>query len=126
MSEIRNKNEKSAPTSEVENQSGSGVSRRQFLAGSAIALGAAGLSLSATTPARAESDETYVWLGAVTAIAFWLDGQQGFKAAGKALGVKTEYLGPVEYDAVAQLKILEELIARKPPGSWSFRPTTGR
>jgi len=121
MSEIRNKNEKSATTSEVENQSGSGVSRRQFLAGSAMALGAAGLSLSATTPARAaRSDETYVWLGAVTAIAFWLDGQEGFKAAGKALGVKTEFLGPVEYDAVAQLKILEELIARKPAGIMIF------
>jgi ribose transport system substrate-binding protein len=121
MSEIRNKNEKSAITSEVENQSGSGVSRRQFLAGSAMALGAAGLSLSATTPARADqSDETYVWLGAVTAIAFWLDGQEGFHAAGKALGVKTEFLGPVEYDAVAQLKILEELIARKPAGIMIF------
>ena len=53
MSEIRNKNEKSATPSEVENQPGSGVSRRKFLAGSAMALGAAGLSLSATTPARA-------------------------------------------------------------------------
>jgi len=120
MSEIRNKNEKSA-ASEVENQSGGRVSRRQFLAGSAMALGAAGLSLSATPPARAaQSDETYVWLGAVTAIAFWLDGQEGFHAAGKALGVKTEFLGPVEYDAVAQLKILEELIARKPAGIMIF------
>jgi ribose transport system substrate-binding protein len=120
MSEIRNKNEKSATASKVENQSGSGVSRRQFIAGSAMALGAAGLSLSATTPARAQSEETYVWLGAVTAIAFWLDGLHGFKAAGKALGVKTDYLGPVEYDAVAQLKILEELIARKPAGIMIF------
>jgi ribose transport system substrate-binding protein len=120
MSKVRNKNGKSATASEVKKQAVSGVSRRQFIAGSAMALGAAGLSLSATTPARAQSEETYVWLGAVTAIAFWLDGQQGFNAAGKALGVKTEYLGPVEYDAVAQLKILEELIARKPAGIMVF------
>jgi ribose transport system substrate-binding protein len=64
--------------------------------------------------------ETYVWLGAVTAIAFWIDGQAGFQAACKSLGVKGEYLGPVEYDAVAQLKILEELIARKPAGIMIF------
>ena len=114
------------------------LSRRQFLAASA--MGAAGLAMSggtamgasggskisgSTQTARAErptpqTDETYVWLGAVTAIAFWLDGQQGFHAAGKSLGVNTEYLGPVEYDAVAQLKILEELIARKPAGIMIF------
>jgi len=99
-----------------------GVSRRHFLAGSAVA--AAGLTMASpglTRSARAaQSDETYVWLGAVTAIAFWIDGKQGFEAAGKALGVKTEYLGPVEYDAVAQLKVLEELIARKPAGIMIF------
>jgi ribose transport system substrate-binding protein len=125
MSEVRDKNGKSATTSEVENRPLSGLSRRKFLAGSAMAIGAAGLSaglsLSAPRPARAaKSDETYVWLTAVTAIAFWIDGRQGFEAAGKALGVKTEFLGPVEYDVVAQLKILEELIARKPAGIMTF------
>jgi ribose transport system substrate-binding protein len=69
---------------------------------------------------KAAGDETYVWLGAVTAIAFWADGQAGFQAACKSLGVKGEYLGPVEYDAVAQLKVLEELIARKPAGIMIF------
>jgi len=100
-----------------------GASRREFLAGSAMAVGAAGLAMTSpglTRSAYAASDETYVWLGAVTAIAFWIDGKQGFEAAGKALGVKTDYLGPVEYDAVAQLKILEELIARKPAGIMIF------
>ena len=101
----------------------SGVSRRKFLAGSAMALGAAGLSLTApgaVRPAAAKSDETYVWLCAVTAIAFWIDGRLGFEAAGKSLGVNTEFLGPVEYDAVAQLKVLEELLAKKPAGIMIF------
>lgn len=111
------------------------LSRRKFLDYSALGLGAAGLTVSgcatAPTPAptappaggaksAAQTDETYVWLCAVTAIAFWLDGRQGMEAAGKSLGVKTEFLGPVEYDAVAQLKILEELIARKPAGIMIF------
>jgi ribose transport system substrate-binding protein len=115
------------------------LSRRKFLQYSAMGVGAAGLASLAgcqeapspssapkadtsSAPAKAavQTDETYVWLGAVTAIAFWLDGQQGFHAAGKSLGVKTEFLGPVEYDAVAQLKILEELIARKPAGIMIF------
>src|SRR5512143_135105 len=109
----------------------SGISRRDFLTASAAT--AAGLALAnfnptvvaaqgptATPAAQAQKDETYVWIGAVTAIAFWLDGQQGFQAACKALGVKGEYKGPVEYDAVAQLKVLEEEIARKPAGIMIF------
>ena len=121
------------------------ISRRAFLAGTAAT--AAGAVLAACAPAvtptgapaaptaapaapaaaptaapaaKTTSDETYVWLGAVTAIAFWIDGKQGLDAACKSLGVKGEYLGPVEYDAVAQLKILEELIARKPAGIMCF------
>lgn len=112
------------------------ISRRAFLSGSAAT--AAGVFLASCTQqatpteasvaateapveaAQATSDETYIWLGAVTAIAFWIDGQTGFYGACKELGVKGEYLGPVEYDAVAQLKILEELIARKPAGIMIF------
>jgi len=124
--------------SDSEKEKASVISRRSFLAGTAATAASAFLAscAPAATPtaapaakaaaptaapaAKAASDETYVWLGAVTAIAFWLDGQQGFNAACKSLGVKGEYLGPVEYDAVAQLKILEELIARKPAGIMIF------
>jgi ribose transport system substrate-binding protein len=101
-----------------------GVSRRNFLAGTAAAVGAASLALNAPGLVRSASaetgDETYIWLCAVTAIAFWIDGRQGFEAAGKSLGVKTEFMGPVEYDAVAQLKVLEELMAKKPAGIMIF------
>lgn len=108
------------------------ISRRDFLATAGVtaagamlaacnqATAAPAAATEAVSAAQATSDETYVWLGAVTAIAFWLDGQVGFNGACKALGVKGEYLGPVEYDAVAQLKILEELIARKPAGIMIF------
>jgi ribose transport system substrate-binding protein len=118
--------------SESERGKASNISRREFLGlSAATAAGAFLAGCSQATPAAVEpanvvpvaqttSDETYVWLGAVTAIAFWIDGQKGFYGACESLGVKGEYLGPVEYDPVAQLKILEELIARKPAGIMIF------
>jgi ribose transport system substrate-binding protein len=106
----------------------SGISRRDFLTASAAT--AAGLALAnfnpttvaaqTPTPTKAPTGDTFVWIGAVTAIAFWIDGQQGFNAACKALGATAQYLGPVEYDAVAQLKVLEETIAKKPTGIMIF------
>jgi ribose transport system substrate-binding protein len=119
-----------------ENKIASQITRRQFL--SVTAAASAGAILAGCAPAataaptaaptaaaveptkKPVSDETYVWVGAVTAIAFWIDGQTGFYGACDSLGVKGEYLGPVEYDPVAQLKVLEELIARKPAGIMIF------
>ena len=68
----------------------------------------------------AQLDQTYVWLSAVTGISFWLDGRKGLESAGKSLGVKTEFLGPQEYDASQQLKVLDSLIAKKPAGIMIF------
>lgn len=116
------------------NKIANAISRREFLSVTAAASAGAFLAgcapaataaptaapVVAVEPTKAVSDETYVWLGAVTAIAFWIDGQTGFYGACESLGVKGEYLGPVEYDAVQQLKILEELIARKPAGIMIF------
>lgn len=112
------------------------MSRRQFLKLSGAALGAAGaLALTgcqtppAAAPAATEAsaasgtgslDQTYVWLCAVTGISFWLDGRKGLEAAGKTLGVKTEFLGPQEYDAAQQLTVLDSLIGRKPAGIMIF------
>jgi ribose transport system substrate-binding protein len=109
------------------------MSRRQFLKLSGAAIGAAGAmaltgcqtAAPAAAPAAASSgtgslDQTYVWLCAVTGIGFWLDGRKGLEAAGKSLGVKTEFLGPQEYDAAQQLTALESLIARKPAGIMIF------
>jgi len=118
-----------------EKESGNRLSRRKFLGLSVAAIGAGGLALAgckptstAATPTPAEGsaapetqkEQTYVWLCAVTSVAFWIDGRKGMEAAGKALGVKTEFLGPVEYDAAQQLKILDELIGRKPDGIMIF------
>ena len=120
--------------SESKKQSDSKFSRRQFLQVSGAALGAAGaLALTGCQPAAAPTvaaaatdsgvaklDQSYVWLCAVTSIAFWLDGRKGLDAAGKSLGVKTEFLGPEAYDAAQQLTALDSLIARKPAGIMIF------
>jgi ribose transport system substrate-binding protein len=70
------------------------------------------------------TSQDYVWLCAVTSLAFWLDGRKGMTAAGQALGVKTEFLGPQAYDAAAQLTVLEGLIAKKPAGIMIFPADT--
>jgi ribose transport system substrate-binding protein len=111
---------------------GKSISRRSFLKASAIAAGGAALAgcaappaapvaePEAAAPAVEQKDQTYVWLSAVTGVAFWLDGRKGLEGAGKALGVKTEFLGPQEYDASQQLKILDDLIGKKPAGIMIF------
>jgi ribose transport system substrate-binding protein len=98
------------------------ISRRDFLGYSTAALGVAGLGMAfgSKKAYAAQSDETYVWLCAVTAIAFWIDGRMGLEGAGKALGVKTKFLGPVEYDAAQQVRIMDELIVTKPAGIMVF------
>ncbi len=112
------------------------MSRRDFLHVSALGVGALALAgcgkLSQSQKATAQptkqsatvvvkqKNQTYVWLCAVTSVAFWLDGRKGMDASGKALGVKTEFLGPQEYDASKQLKILDDLISRKPAGIMIF------
>lgn len=125
--------------SEKKQPSTSKISRRDFLGLSAVTLSASGLALVGCTsapatdapvtsevdqapaaPAVEQKDQTYVWLCAVTGISFWLDGRKGMEAAGKSLGVKTEFLGPQEYDASQQLKILDDLIGRKPAGIMIF------
>lgn len=118
----------------------SNVSRRNFLRTSALGLGGIALGGCASQAAQpgppqaqpanasgagmAQSDQSYVWLCAVTAVAFWLDGRKGLESAGQNLGVKTEFLGPVEYDAAQQLKILDELIGKKPAGIMIFPADT--
>jgi len=118
-------------------------SRRDFLKLSAATAGGIALAgcTSALTPTAAPAQATtapvvpvatlsdvtsqdYVWLCAVTSVAFWLDGRKGMTAAGKALGVKTEFLGPEAYDAAAQLTILEGLISKKPAGIMIFPADT--
>jgi ribose transport system substrate-binding protein len=108
--------------SEKKGKTGNEFSRRQMLGMTAAGLGAASLAMTASPfqASAASHNETYVWLCAVTSVAFWIDGRKGLEGAGKELGVKTEFLGPAEYDAVQQVRILDELIVKRPAGIMIF------
>jgi len=63
-----------------------------------------------------ESDEEYVFVAYVTSIPYWKDGLRGWDSAGEQLGVKTTFAGPVEFDAQAQARVINECIAKKVAG----------
>jgi len=63
-----------------------------------------------------ESDEEYVFVAYVTSIPYWKDGLRGWNSAGEQLGVKTTFAGPVEFDAQAQARAVNECIAKKVAG----------
>ncbi|MGM0365559.1 MAG: substrate-binding domain-containing protein [Actinomycetota bacterium] len=63
-----------------------------------------------------EEDETYVWIGAVVEIPYFIDHRAGLEAAGEELGVKTKFLGPTGYDMGAMINTIEQVIAENPAG----------
>ncbi len=66
------------------------------------------------TPAGA--NETYVEVLALTNLPYFIDHRLGLEFAGKELGVKTKFVGPVDYDMTAMVNTLEQTIAEKPAG----------
>lgn len=61
-------------------------------------------------------DQAYFMCVFVKGTAYWKGVYKGFKAAGNQLGVRTEFAGCDEYDANAQLKVFEQIVAKKPKG----------
>jgi ribose transport system substrate-binding protein len=61
-------------------------------------------------------DETYVEVLALTNLPYFIDHKLGLEFAGKELGVKTKFVGPVDYDMTAMVNTLEQTIAEKPAG----------
>ena len=61
-------------------------------------------------------DQAYFMCVFVKGTAYWKGVYKGFKAAGNQLGVRTEFVGCDEYDANAQLKVFEQIVAKKPKG----------
>jgi len=59
---------------------------------------------------------TYYFLAANNADPFYVDGIAGFEAAAAELGVKTEFVGPMDLNLASQMKTFEELVNN---------PTTG-
>jgi ribose transport system substrate-binding protein len=66
------------------------------------------------TPAQPE--ETYVEVLALVNLPYFIDHRLGLEFAGKELGVKTKFVGPVDYDMTAMINTFEQIIAEKPAG----------
>jgi len=61
----------------------------------------------------ASSDQLYVEVSALGDLDYFYDHKLGMKLAGKALGVRTEYVGPAEYDMPAMITVFEQALAKK-------------
>ncbi len=62
------------------------------------------------------SKQLYIEVSALGGLDYFYDHQQGLKLAGQALGVRTEYVGPADFDMAAMITAFEQAIAKKPNG----------
>jgi ribose transport system substrate-binding protein len=67
-------------------------------------------------PKSVNSNEVYVEVTALTGHPYFAEHKRGMEEAGKALGVKTEFIGPVDFDIPGMITTLEQTIAKKPAG----------
>ncbi|NLE19627.1 MAG: sugar ABC transporter substrate-binding protein [Clostridiales bacterium] len=63
-----------------------------------------------------KSEQLYIQVSALGGLDYFYDHMLGCEMAGKELGVKTEYVGPVDYDMTAMVAAFEQAIAKKPNG----------
>lgn len=78
----------------------------------------AGCAPQAPTASAAKdtANQLYIEVSALGSLDYFYDHKLGMKIAGEALGVKTEYVGPADYDMAAMIAAFEQSIAKKPDG----------
>lgn len=59
------------------------------------------------------SDQLYVEVSALGNLDYFYDHKLGMELAGEAFGVRTEYVGPAEYDMPAMITAFEQAMAKK-------------
>ena len=64
------------------------------------------------TASRGHEDQLYVEVSALGNLDYFYDHKLGMELAGKALGVRTEYVGPAEYDIPAMITAFEQALAK--------------
>lgn len=62
------------------------------------------------------SGQLYIEVSALGSIDYFYDHKMGMEMAGEILGVRTEYIGPADYNMDQMITLLEQAIARKPNG----------
>lgn len=87
-----------------------------LLAACAPAATPAPQTTQASAPASSTSNETYIYVSSMGNLEFFNAHKYGWKWGGEALGVKTKYVGPAEYDMNAMVAAFDQAIAEKPAG----------
>ncbi len=73
--------------------------------------------VAASAEAAADhSDQLYIQVSALSGLDYFYDHMMGCQMAGEELGVRTEYVGPADYDMNAMIAAFEQAIAKKPNG----------
>jgi ribose transport system substrate-binding protein len=75
-----------------------------------------GMALSASAAKLPPEEQLYIQVSALGALDYFYDHKLGMELAGKYLGVRTEYVGPADYDMAAMVTALEQAIAKQPQG----------
>jgi len=70
-------------------------------------------STGAQRALASHSDQLYVEVSALGNLDYFYDHKLGMKIAGQAFGVRTEYVGPAEYDMPAMITAFEQAMAKK-------------
>jgi ribose transport system substrate-binding protein len=81
-----------------------------------LALAAVLPGLSAQSKPASTKDQLYIEVSALGNLDYFYDHKMGMEMVGKELGVRTEYVGPAEYDMNAMVAAFEQAIAKKPTG----------
>jgi len=68
------------------------------------------------TEVSSTADQLYIEVSALGNLDYFYDHKMGMKMVGEELGVRTEYVGPAEYDMNAMVAAFESAIAKKPNG----------
>ncbi|HET6454567.1 MAG TPA: substrate-binding domain-containing protein, partial [Armatimonadota bacterium] len=71
------------------------------------------MALSTGRATAGHMDQLYVEVSALGNLDYFYDHKLGMKLAGEALGVRTEYVGPAEYDMPAMITAFEQAMAMK-------------
>ena len=72
--------------------------------------------VEASTDQKSTKDQLYIEVSALGNLDYFFDHKLGMKKVGEELGVRTEYVGPAEYDMNAMVAAFEQAIAKKPNG----------
>ena len=69
-------------------------------------------SIDPRRAAAGRSDQLYVEVSALGNLDYFYDHKLGLKTAGEMMGVRTEYVGPAEYDIPAMITAFEQALAK--------------